>query len=94
MPARDTVTFQSIADNCVQFPLKEVQGYQKQLRDIEAGLEGQPKALPTTEQSAEEQYVERLRHMSYDSSAIMQGRDLVVDLLGRVMLWSEIMIHR
>lgn len=74
--------------------MNDVKDYQKQLREIEKNLDGQPVALPPTRRSAEEQYVERLRHLSYDASATMEGRDLVVDLLGRVLLWSEIMMHR
>ena len=77
-----------------KFPTQEVLDFQKQLRDIEANLSWHPTVLKPSELSAEEQYVDKLRHLSYDAANTMPGKEIVVDLLARCLLWTEIMLHR
>jgi len=62
------------------------------LKEIEKQLDAHE--APSTESSLEDQYLARLSHVDYTDKAAYQGKDLVVDFLGRVMLWSEIMIQR
>ena len=69
-----------------------MQDYQRQLKDIEKEL-GAHEA-PSTESSLEDQYLARLSHVDYSDKATYKGKDLVIDFLGRVMLWSEIMMQR
>jgi len=77
-----------------QFNPHEVTEYKKQLLKIEANLEGQPTVLPASDGTAVEQYIDKLRHMKYDVNAIPSGDEIVVDLLARCRLWSEIILSK
>lgn len=68
--------------------------YKKQLLKIEANLEGHPTILPATDSTAVEQYITKLRTMSYDVNAIPSGDEIVIDLLARCRLWSEIILSK
>lgn len=65
-----------------------------QLKEIEANLEGHPIILPESDKPAVEQYIAKLRNMSYDVNAIPSGNEIVIDLLARCMLWSDILLTR
>jgi hypothetical protein len=76
-----------------EFPEDEVRDFQRQLKDIEKEL-GSSQALEPSDQTLEEQYVARLEHINYTTEQRYRGKDLVLDFLARVMLWSEIMMQR
>jgi hypothetical protein len=76
-----------------EFPEDEVRDFQCQLKDIEKEL-GSSQALEPSDQTLEEQYVARLEHINYTTEQRYRGKDLVLDFLARVMLWSEIMMQR
>ena len=75
------------------FPIEEVEDFQKQLKDIEKEL-GTSNILQPSDQTLEEQYITRLEHINYSSESTYRGKDLVLDFLARVTLWSEIMLQR
>lgn len=74
--------------------MDEVRAFQKQLKEIEANLEEHPQALPASYQGLEEQYLEKIRNVSYDVDAPLPGREIVLDLLTRNMLFCEIIMKK
>lgn len=71
-----------------QFPVKEVDEYRQQLLDIKAELDGSD---PSHEgRTAEDAYAERLAELQIDGS-VPEGDKVVMGLLGKCLLWVEIM---
>lgn len=77
-----------------KFPADEVRSFQKQLRDIEASLDGHPQALPPSNRPLEELLLEKVRNFSYDANAPMGGQEIVLDLLSRCLIFCEIMMKK
>jgi hypothetical protein len=65
-----------------------VEDFKRQLKEIEATLEGS--GVPTDDRSAQEKYVEALEHLKIEDKGVPHERKLVKDLLGRCILWAQI----
>lgn len=71
-----------------KFPTNEVQELQEKLEQIQTEL--QDAGVSHEGISAEEAYAERLAQVHIDESHIEDGRTVVSTLLGRCLLWVEI----
>lgn len=77
----------------LKFPVAEVKEFQRQLREIESNLEGNPQVIAPSTLSTEEQYAITMRKVSY-TPVPANGQEIVIHLLGRCLLWSDIMLNR
>jgi len=77
-----------------QFPMAEVRDLQRQLLDIEKSLDQPSHTLVPSNQSATDRYVDALTHITYDKNSTKGGREIVLDLLSRCLLWSEICMEK
>lgn len=76
----------AVADE-VQYPAKEVQDLHNQLLDIEKQLD---EKVSHEGKSAEEAYAERLAQISLQDSSVQDGNQVVSTLLGRCLIWVEV----
>lgn len=74
--------------------MAEVKDLQRQLLDIEKSLDRPSQLLEPSDQSATDRYVETLTHITYDKSSLKSGREVILDLLSRCLLWSEISMEK
>lgn len=73
----------------MQYPNSEVREYEKQLKQIEATLH--LSVVKTDDRSPEEKYAEKLAQLCLSDDGTNVGLKLVRDLLGRCLLWIQIM---
>lgn len=71
-----------------KFPVKEVQELEDQLKQIQAELKDA--GVSHEGRTAEEAYAERLQQVHIDENHIEEGSKVVSFLLGRCLLWVEI----
>jgi hypothetical protein len=71
-----------------KFPVKEVEELEEQLKQIQAELKDS--GVSHEGRTAEEAYAERLQQVHIDEDHIEEGSKVVSFLLGRCLLWLEI----
>jgi len=77
-----------------QFPVDEVTDFQEQLMKIEEELGEAPPKDAQPDDPIEKRYIERLKVIQYGEDAVHTGKEVVLDLLGRCQLWSQIVLSR
>ena len=72
-----------------KFPVKEVQELQEKLKQLQSELQ-EDAGVQHEGRTAEEAYAERLAQVHIDEAHIEEGHKVVSTLLGRCLLWVEI----
>lgn len=76
----------------MQYPAKEVADLREQLAQVQEQLH--EKGITHEGQTADEAYIQRLAEFSMTDGVIKDGDKVVKILLGRCLLWAEIIESR